>query len=149
MTQTFSSCVDDQIVLIDILITVYEGDCAMVKDNLIIVKILLQVVPPVPRGVPWVEISFHIDSNGVFHMFALEMSTGKEQKITIEYDNPRIMPPCDFDWCHSLEERDRHIHEAEHYRFEDEAMRVRVEKRNAIENYAFFHGEDVREKECY
>jgi heat shock 70kDa protein 1/2/6/8 len=76
MTQTFSTCVDNQTVLIGILIKVYEGDCAMVKDNLIIVKILLQGVPPMPRGVKWVEISFLIDSNGVFHMFALEMLTG-------------------------------------------------------------------------
>jgi hypothetical protein len=54
------------------------------------------------------------------------------------------MPRCDFDRCHSLEERDRHIREAAHFTFEDEAIRGCVDERNAIENYAFFHGEGVR-----
>ncbi|KAG3043361.1 hypothetical protein PI125_g27303, partial [Phytophthora idaei] len=79
-----------------------------------------------PRGVPQIDVTFDIDANGILNVSAVEKSTGKENKITITNDKGRL----------SQAEIDRMVAEAEKYKSEDEANKVRIEAKNALENYA-------------
>jgi len=110
-----------------VLIQVFEGERAMTKDNNVLGKFQLEGIPPMPRGVPQVDVTFDIDANGILNVSAMEKSTGKEQKITITNDKGRM----------SADEIERLVQEAERYKSEDEANRARVEAKNSLENYAF------------
>lgn len=65
---------------------VFEGERAMTKDNNILGKFELTGIPPAPRGVPQIEVTFDIDANGILNVSAVDKSTGKENKITITND---------------------------------------------------------------
>merc|ERR1711991_1266047 len=90
-------------------------------------KFQLEGIPPMPRGVPQIDVTFDIDANGILNVSAAEKSTGKEQKITITNDKGRM----------SADEIERLVQEAERYKAEDEANKGRVEAKNSLENYAF------------
>jgi len=121
--QIFSTAADGQT---SVEIHVVQGERALAKDNFTLGRFQLTGIPPAPRGVPQIEVTFDIDANGIIHVSAKDLGTGNEQAITIKGDK-RL----------SEEEIKRMVNESRKFESEDKAKREEIEIRNMADTAVF------------
>merc|ERR1712238_367167 len=108
-------------------VQVYEGERSMTKNNHLLGKFDLTGIPPAPRGVPQIEVSFEVDANGILQVGAEDKGTGKAEKITIQAEKGRL----------SEEDIERMVREAGEYAEEDKKVKDRIDAKNGLESYLY------------
>src|ERR1019366_4120098 len=136
----FSTAADNQS---SVEIHVLQGERPMAKDNVSLGKFILDGIPPAQRGVPQVEVSFDLDANGILHVTAKDLGSGKEQSI-------RISSPSKL----SKDEVDKFVKQAEQFAEEDKKHREEIEAKNELDGLVYAtekslkdHGDKVSAEE--
>jgi len=122
-SEVFSTAADGQT---SVEVHVLQGERPMARDNKTLGRFHLDGIPPAPRGVPQIEVTFDIDANGIVHVAAKDRATGKENKITITASSGL-----------SKEDVDRAVKEAQSHEAEDKQRRDEIEVRNRADNLAY------------
>ncbi|MGN8832151.1 molecular chaperone DnaK [Selenomonas montiformis] len=122
-SQVFSTAADNQP---SVDIHVLQGEREMAAGNKTLGRFELSDIPPAPRGVPKIEVSFDIDANGIVHVSAKDLGTGKEQKITIQSDSGM-----------SKEDIDRMVKEAEAHAAEDKKQKEAIDTKNQADSFVY------------
>ena len=130
-SQVFSTAADNQP---SVDIHVLQGEREMAAGNKTLGRFELTDIPPAPRGVPKIEVSFDIDANGIVHVSAKDLGTGKEQKITIQSDSGM-----------SKEDIDRMVNEAKAHEAEDKKQKEAIDAKNNADNMVYQAEKTIKE----